>query len=253
MEVLLQHNLISLSLWYCDKITVRSWSKLIEHSSQLKSLELGRHVDILKHSEPNEKNPIDFQLNLPNLRKLTLNGVVLQATTKFSHLRYLTFLDLTSCIFAEFSLEALVELPNLTSLILFNVWPLEQEIATICKFTKLHTLDISVANTGGQTGRYSSPDSTLGFIVNSLPELTHLDISGTNLAGSGVALFTAVDKFKGTDIPGLVSRVNRPLQFLGLYHTSSAACSRHDIPAHTVRYCFLGLIYLNRIFVNVFF
>lgn len=234
MEKLLQHNLISLSLWYCNKITVNSWSKLVENSCQLKSLELGRHVDILKHSEPNEKTPIDFQLNLPNLRKLTLNGVVLQPTTQFSHLRYLGYLDLTSCIFAEFSLEALIDLPNLTTLILFNIWPLEHEIHTICKFKNLHTLDISVANTGGQIGKYDAPDTLLAMLVESLPELTHLDISGTNLAGSGVALFTAPGKFKGSDIPGLVSRVHRPLQFLGLYHAAYAACSRHDIPAITI-------------------
>lgn len=231
METLLKHNLVSLSLWYCEKITVQSWYKLIEHGSQLKCLELGRYVDMLKFPEPNDLIAIDFQLNLPNLRKLTLNGVVLQSTILFNHLKYLTYLDLTSCRFGDFKLEALSDLPNLTSLILFNVWPLEDEIPTICKFKRLHTLDISVANTGDRTGHYDLPDKNLAMIVKSLPDLTHLDISGTNLAGSGVALYTAVEKSKGSDIPGLVSRVNRPLQFLGLYNTAYAACSRYDIPA----------------------
>jgi len=37
--------------------------------------------------------------------------------------------------------------------------------------------------------------------------------------------------FALTDIPGLASRTQRPLQFLGLYHTAHWACKRHDIPA----------------------
>lgn len=64
--------------------------------------------------------------------------------------------------------------------------------------------------------------------------LTHLDISGTNLAGTGVAQFGAQEKVKSSDIPGLVSRANNPLQFLGLYNTAHSACRRHDIPALTV-------------------
>lgn len=70
-------------------------------------------------------------------------------------------------------------------------------------------------------------------IVESLPELTHLDISGTNLAGNGVAQFEAKEQVR-SDIPGLVSRANRPLEFLGLYNTAHSACRRHDIPAHNV-------------------
>lgn len=69
------------------------------------------------------------------------------------------------------------------------------------------------------------------MIVENLPLLTHLDISGTNLAGTGVAQFEAKEKVKSSDIPGLVSRANNPLHFLGLYNTAHSACRRHDIPA----------------------
>lgn len=233
MDVLLRHNLVSLTLWYCDKISVRSWKSLVENCPNLRYLELGRYVDMLKFSEPNEKTPIDFKLELPNLRKLTLNGVVLQSTIKFNHLKYLSYLDLTSCIFAEFSLEALCELPNLTTLILFNVWPLENELNTICKLRKLQTLDISSANSGVH-GIYCSPDEQLATLVESLPDLQYLDISGTNLAGTGVAQVGTPDKIRSSDIPGLLSRANQPLQFLGLYNTAHAACRRYDIPALSV-------------------
>lgn len=75
---------------------------------------------------------------------------------------------------------------------------------------------------------------TLAEIVESLPHITHLDISGTNLAGNGVAQFEAKEQVR-SDIPGLVSRANRPLEFLGLYNTAHSACRRHDIPARLVR------------------
>lgn len=75
---------------------------------------------------------------------------------------------------------------------------------------------------------------TLTEIVESLPELTHLDISGTNLAGNGVAQFEAKEQVR-SDIPGLFSRANKPLEFLGLYNTAHSACRRHDIPARHVR------------------
>lgn len=83
MRILLRHKLNSLSMWYCNKITTASWNILIENCRQLRSLELGRFVDMLKHSEPNEKTPIDFQLVLPQLRHLILNGVVLQPSIQF--------------------------------------------------------------------------------------------------------------------------------------------------------------------------
>lgn len=68
--------------------------------------------------------------------------------------------------------------------------------------------------------------------------LVSLDIGGTNLAGRGVAerpdkLITNCSQL--CDIPGLASRVDNPLQFLGLYGTAHGACRRHDIPAKVVR------------------
>lgn len=46
----------------------------------------------------------------------------------------------------------------------------------------LRFLDISTSNDRhGQS--YKDPDKQLLKLVNSLPHLTHLDISGTNLAG----------------------------------------------------------------------
>lgn len=179
MRHLLNHKLISLSLWYCEKLTHATWQHLVANGSELKNLELGKLVDVLKNHEPNEKTPLDFQLALPKLKRLVLNGVALQSSVSFSHLQELSYLDLTACLFADFSLESLVHLPQLQTLILFNVWPLEREIPTICKLKNLRMLDISLSKS--MMPSYSSPNKTLEFIVESLPSLEHLDISGTNL------------------------------------------------------------------------
>lgn len=179
MQHLLQHKLISLSLWYCDKITNASWTHLIANGSELKNLELGKFVDMLKNREPNEKTPIDFQMNLPKLKRLVLNGVALQSSITFSHLSELTYLDLTACLFADFSLESLVNLPQLSTLILFNVWPLEREISTICQLKQLQMLDISLSKP--MMPSYTTPNKTLEMLVENLTLLEHLDISGTNL------------------------------------------------------------------------
>lgn len=179
MGLLLQHKLISLSLWYCDKVTHASWQHLIENGQQLRNLELGKLVDILKNHEPNEKTPLDFKLDLPKLKRLVLNGVALQSSVSFSHLQELTYLDLTACLFADFSLESLTYLPQLQTLILFNVWPLDREIRTICKLKNLSTLDISLSKS--MMPSYKDPDRTLDMIVSNLPMLEYLDISGTNL------------------------------------------------------------------------
>ena len=81
-----------------------------------------------------------------------------------------------------------------------------------------------------KNGTYDRPNQTLATIVESLPHLKCLDISGTNLAGTGVAEQTPSGNL-ATDIPGLRSRVSNPLEMLGLYGTSHEACHRHHIPA----------------------
>lgn len=172
MSALLQHDLESLSLWYCDSVTKKTWDTLIEHGHNLEFLELGKYVDMLKHSEPNEKAPIDFQLNLPKLRKLILTDVVLQPIVEFKHLNELIYLDLTSCIFAEFNLDAILELPQLTTLILFDVWPLESEISIICKMMQLRKLDISTAHVNVNNGNYKNPNE-----VNIFKQNFYIDIN----------------------------------------------------------------------------
>ncbi|XP_034659430.1 protein zer-1 homolog isoform X1 [Drosophila subobscura] len=241
LETLMRHKLFALSMWYCDMITVNSHHLLAHYGDSLRSLELGISSHLLQNAEPNEKEPVDFQLTCPHLRRLVLNGVVMHHRLQFAHLHDLGHLDLTSCVLANFSLEALVMLPNLHTLILFNVWPIANQLHAICCLRRLCTLDISISSSGNGHGTYDLPDQTLEMLMDNLRHLTHLDISGTNLAGNGVATKESTNAnantkmeqqhFALTDIPGLASRTQRPLQFLGLYHTAHWACKRHDIPA----------------------
>ena len=82
-----------------------------------------------------------------------------------------------------------------------------------------------------------NPNQVLFNLVSSLVNLEYLDISGTNLCGTGVAQRETSNKpddetsAVACDIPGLKSRVNNPLQFLGLYNAHHEACYRHHIPA----------------------
>lgn len=226
----MRHKLYSLSMWYCDRITVNSHHLLARYGETLRSLELGISSHLLQNSEPNEKEPVDFQFSCPHLRRLVLNGVVMHHRLQFAHLRDLSHLDLTSCVLANFSLDALATLPHLHTLILFNVWPIANQLHAICHLRRLRTLDISISSSGNGYGTYDLPDQILEMLMENLRDLTHLDISGTNLAGNGVA--TKESNFKeNTDIPGLAMRTQRPLQFLGLYHTAHWACKRYDIPA----------------------
>lgn len=70
----------------------------------------------------------------------------------------MSYLDLTACIFADFSIDALVDLPNLSTLILFNIWPLEDELPAVCKLKNLTALDISTAFIANGYGIYSNPN-----------------------------------------------------------------------------------------------
>ncbi|TMW51865.1 hypothetical protein DOY81_003061 [Sarcophaga bullata] len=230
LKILMQHKLYSLSMWYCENVTVQSHVLLARYGESLRSLELGIGSHMLQYAEPNDKEPVDFQFNCPHLRRLILNGVVLHYRLQFAHLQDLTHLDLTSCVLANFSLQALATLPKLHTLILFNVWPIVNQLPAICCLKRLRTLDISISSSGNGHGTYDLPDQSLEMLMDNLRDLTHLDISGTNLAGNGVATKESSHKVN-TDIPGLATRTQRPLQFLGLYHTAHWACKRHDIPA----------------------
>ena len=108
---------------------------------------------------------------------------------------------------------------------------------------------LDLSHSDERSGQYPDADALLASVAESLPALTSLDISGTNLAGKGgySGLRSREAAKRGEDIeenvsrwecdvPGLACRVGNPLEFLGLYRTSHEACCRKQIPAKTVRH-----------------
>ena len=182
-----------------------------------------------------------YVVNAPQLRRLIINrrGIAIFPLLLLTPLKHLTYLDLSECTSAV-SIWTLNDLHNLRALVLHGVHWTKDIISWISSLTTLRHLDISQSS--DRHGKYINPNEVLSKIVTSLPELESLDISGTNLAGTGAAVVSIVNE--GTpdsmemevrcDIPGLISRVNRPLEFLGLYGTHHGACKRHDIPAKIV-------------------
>ena len=239
LEILLQHKLIELDISYCSNLTSSCIKHITEYGTSLSSLTIGEKVDIfptnifgkLKFTEQHYDRGFIFLA--PSLRRLTLKSLnALQPDfylLLLRHLTSLTHLDLSNCSDLD-NFEYTEHLVNLNSLVLYNVSGIENMIPAICKLKTLRHLDISQSKE--ENGKYENGCQILTTLVNSLPKLTSLDISGTNLAGRGVA-----ETMSGpvcSDIPGLSSRMNTPFQYLGLYETSHDACLRHDIPAKLV-------------------
>ena len=70
-------------------------------------------------------------------------------------------------------------------------------------------MDISQIKSNQYQGQYENPNEILRNLVQSLVNLSSLDISGTNLAGSGSYEDQKGQNVVQCDIPGLVSRVDR--------------------------------------------
>jgi Zyg-11 family protein len=139
----------------------------------------------------------------------------------------LTHLDLSSAFHNQGmqGFSWLLHTPRLLSLTLHNVKDVEQSLESLVQLKELRHLDISQC--GEPRGFFGKPAHFLESIILALPKLSSLDISGTNLAGSSTDCSNPL-----CDIRGLASRVEKPLEFLGLYKTRHSASSWNNIPAH---------------------
>lgn len=135
----------------------------------------------------------------------------------------LRYLDLSTCTIGKGS--ALMQLESLEILILYNcTMTYPSVISVICGLKKLSILDLSrPAIDTDDTIVESEDPKLLDQLVTKLPQLTRLDISGTNLIGS-----------KDRNISAFESRIDNPFEFLGLFHTGNDAAYRSCIPALTV-------------------
>ncbi|CAH0547370.1 unnamed protein product [Brassicogethes aeneus] len=238
LEVLLKHRLLELEISHSPDLTSKCVKLLTEYGTSLNSLIIEDTnifpKNIYGHLKFTEEHyDKGFIFLAPALKKLSLRGLQeLQSDfymLLLNQLMNLTHLDLSNCSHLQ-NFDYTEHLTNLTSLILYNVDNIECKITAICKLKLLRHLDISTSKE--DRGKYNKGNEILTTIVESLPRLTSLDISGTNLAGTGVAEHS--NGSYASDIPGLSSRVTNPFQYLGLYETSHDACLRYDIPAKLI-------------------
>lgn len=240
LRSLVGHRPYEVELVQCEHLSHATLEHINNNSHNLLSLKFGPVTHVLSPDEVPYRDR-GYIINAPKLRRLIIHrrGMALFPLLLLKPLTNLTYLDLSECTSAG-TIWALNALHNLRALILHSVHWNKDLIEWIATLRTLRHLDISQAN--DRHGKYFNPNEVLTKLVTNLPELESLDISGTNLAGTGAAAVSTVSQ--GTsdraemevrcDIPGLVSRVNRPLEFLGLYATHHGACKRHDIPAKIV-------------------
>ncbi|KAL1424380.1 hypothetical protein MTO96_020172 [Rhipicephalus appendiculatus] len=174
-----------------------------------------------------------------SLERLSLSraGAQLSTHAHWSRLRSLRQLDLSHCtmLLGEHlaGLEALA--PTLAWLSLADVPKLNLGLEVLCQLKALRHLDLSQSTNKQGQGFYPQPDTWLSTLAESLPELTSLDLSGTNLPGKDPTTSNDQNGTSGSgrqsSIPGLQCRVDRPLDFLGLLNTPSDACYGTNIPA----------------------
>lgn len=231
-----------------DEVDIKKLNRILKANNQVKkSLIIGdtfsSHVEKFysRLNSQSEKLGDDrlFDSDL-ELKKLVLHKIVSAPTCdEFDISRMLSrfitpnmcetlkYLDLSSCSIGKAS--ALIQLKSLEILILYDcAMTYPDVITTICQLNNLRMLDLSrrVIDSGDDPSQ-SPPTSTaaedmklLDMVVNRLPLLTHLDISGTNLVGG-----------KERNISAFEKRTERPFEFLGLFHTSKGAAYISYIPA----------------------
>lgn len=247
LKILLQHRLISLDMSHSPLLTPDCLRYITAFGQSLTSLTIGDNMSLFPSTVFGQPYVMDrdYIILAPRLKRLSIRTADILRPEFYmlllKPLINLTHLDLSNCSdLGDF--HYVLSLVNLTSLILYNVNKLENLIPAICKLRNLRHLDISQSK--DESGTYRNPSKVLATIVESLPKLTSLDISGTNLAGTGVAERTD-DRFGHyiSDIPGLSSRVNNKFQFLGLYETQRGACFRHDIPARLVSFVLYSVVF----------
>lgn len=253
IKYLLRHRLKELDIHNCAALTVRTLTNINKYSSSLVSLCIGNSVQILPDylqpegtfSDSEEEDGRDgniyerqgFIINAPKLRRLCVRDLFINRGPMFfdlflKPLPELSHLDLSGAFHNQGMGDFgwLLNVEQLVSLTLHNVQDVEDSLKTLCCLPNLHHLDISQCNES--RGHFKQPTQFLETLVKSLPKLQSLDISGTNLAGTGSERM--VTDGVQCDIVGLAGRVNNPLEFLGLYKTHNEASSRQHIPARSI-------------------
>jgi len=265
MKCLLGHNLKTISLMNCSRLTSQTLESINETSDTLVSLSIvdlaniensslhqvfPEYLDtdypeeddfVLSEDDEREENIYEkrrYILRAPRLRNLTVRDLYIGQGREYLNILFkalpnLTHLDLSGILHSQGlqKFRFLLNCPNLVSLILHNVKEVKSSLPTLTQLDRLEHLDISQVHE--PYGEFPQPALFLEELVKNLPRLQSLDISGTNLATEYKDVGGRCDGMK-CDIPGLNRRIDSPLEFLGLYATKDEACRREHIPARNV-------------------
>eukprot|EP00092_Neocalanus_flemingeri_P043109 GFUD01047412.1.p1 GENE.GFUD01047412.1~~GFUD01047412.1.p1 ORF type:complete len:807 (+),score=257.80 GFUD01047412.1:121-2541(+) len=253
IKYLLRHGLRELDIHNCAGLTVQTLHNINRYSDNLQNLCVGNSVQILpdylqpegtfsdSESEDGRDGNIyekqGFIIKAPKLKRLCVRDLFVNRGPMFFDLLLkpltdLNHLDLSGAFHNQGmgSFGWLLNVSQLVSLTLHNVQDVEDSLKTLCQLKNLHHVDISQCNES--RGHFKQPTQFMETLVRSLPKLRSLDISGTNLAGTGGER-TNTESVQ-CDIAGLASRVDNPLEFLGLYKTHNEASGRQHIPARSI-------------------
>ncbi|XP_041367990.1 protein zer-1 homolog [Gigantopelta aegis] len=238
--------ILNLDLSHCDNITADCVESISAVGKTLGSLRMS--------TTPTDIPIFEYLHHCCHLRHLSLCNFPFEDRSLPSALSHLMHADFTGCSLSYDFLEGLGCLSGLVSLSLadVNLPDLDEILLNICKLKYLRHLDLSQSMDESVAYRYFvEHDDTepLKVVMDCLPCLTSLDISGTNLAGFEVPEVTShrlgpanqvIDSNKANSnceeqikcsIPGLE---DRHLEFLGLFGCPYDACSREHIPASKV-------------------
>ncbi|XP_060085593.1 protein zer-1 homolog [Ylistrum balloti] len=144
----------------------------------------------------------------------------------------LTHLNLFGLGLTENDLDFLEDIPTLTSLGLsgHQIKDVVTGLGQIAKAENLRHLDISAIVE--EPRMYEAPEESMNELLNSLPSLTSLDISGTNLAGVKMEN-KQKDQAKQQWVEKTISQSfgYRKFSFLGLCNCSELPFSWENVPA----------------------
>lgn len=248
LKYLLGHYPTNLEINQCESLSPEFIGIINNYAANLTAIKV-----ISGQSTPVPFGNPELKINAPHLKTAIFNQYDIPVLPIYGMFDQIKFLDLSEC---KLTLEGLPVLRNLTHLMLYNIDDLKQVLPWVMNLTSLLHLDISRSD--DVRGKFSEPNVVLASLIANLPRLQSLDISGTNLAGSGAAAVVNLNEdededvetssetsediahaLEFCDIPGLAARVDKPLRYLGLYGTSSGACRRLHIPARRVSSCIL--------------
>ncbi|XP_004084932.1 protein zer-1 homolog [Oryzias latipes] len=257
LEAIRKQDLIELHLTYCNGLSSRSLKTLACFRDTLVSLCLFGCSNIFykkggaplacnesTEDEEEEESPAsrqaletDFSFQGFNrLRLLNLGGLPdeVDAEALLRPLRCVTSLDLSNVHLLGTAFLAQWK-DRLASLVLYNVDLSEELIGTVLELVHLRHLDISQESM--RVTKFKMTRKILTAIVQRLPHLVSLDISGhIMLDNCAVPHFEeamgrpSTEPCKSSIYP--FRELKRPLQFLGLYDTT--LCNVTHIPAYKV-------------------